>query len=168
MSKLSRSSSPYENSYETYENTRLNTEYNPHNPPAPPKPSEKSSVNPRTDRLISRIRLILRILSFLISCTIVATLGYTVWLYRSTSGKTVEETQTKATLRVWLGNLKTQPSYVLLAVSCVATALSFTLIIASFSKIVCRSLCECLRLELTVNVGATSYECWESSNSNSI
>jgi hypothetical protein len=127
--------------FEEDENTRLQTEYNPHAPIARPKPSKKRSLTPRTDRVISRIRLGLRYLSFMLSGSIVGIVAYTVWLYRKTEHGYELDRATGAEVRVWPTSLKTQPTYVLLGVSCAATLLNLIIIVASFNKTVSCALC---------------------------
>ncbi|RYF48594.1 MAG: hypothetical protein EOO38_09750 [Cytophagaceae bacterium] len=124
--------------FEEDENTRLHlqTEYDPHAPAPRPKPSKKKSLTPRTDRLISRIRLFLRYLSFILSGSIVGFVAYTVWLYRKTEHDYELDHATHAEVRVWPTTLKTQPTYMLLGVSCAATLLNLIIIVASFNKTV--------------------------------
>ncbi|KAF2787717.1 hypothetical protein K505DRAFT_257088 [Melanomma pulvis-pyrius CBS 109.77] len=92
------------------------------------------TVSPRTNRIISRTRLYLRILSFLLSASMVAVLGHTVGTYLDTKDGVVVDDRTGVILRVWLRNMKARPTYVLLIVSSVATLLSIGLIISNFWK----------------------------------
>jgi hypothetical protein len=139
MAKLSRSASPFDNDYESYENTRdtarLRTEYDMH---AAPTPSEKKGPNPKTERLIFIIRLILRIISFLIASSIMAVLAYSAWLYRTTKNADVEIAGDHHGFQsIWVTGLKMRPTYVLLGVSCAATLLNLVILVANFSKAVC-------------------------------
>lgn len=143
MGKPSRSSSPLDHDYESYENTRentrgafLQTEYDTRPLVPGPKPSEKKGINPHTDRIISRIRLSLRILSFCLSASIVGALSHVVALYLKTKNKFVTNGMANITIHVWLSNLKTRPTFVLLGVASAATLISGILIVASFSRAV--------------------------------
>jgi hypothetical protein len=94
-----------------------------------------SSIKPRKDRLISRIRLSLRITSFLFSVSIVAVLGHAVYVYLG-SKDNFREVYDAVVVRVWLKGLKTKPTFVLLGVASAASLLSLILILASFTKAV--------------------------------
>ncbi|KAL1799309.1 hypothetical protein ACET3X_003346 [Alternaria dauci] len=136
--KTSRSVSP-SHSYESYENTRktprLRTEFDMH---VSPTPSRKKDI-PKVDRLIVRIRLILRIISFLLASSIVVILSYAAALYRATKDEDIEvEGQEYGVQMVWLTGLKMRPTFVLLGVSCAAMITSLLVLLATCSKVIYR------------------------------
>ncbi|KAF2266932.1 hypothetical protein CC78DRAFT_566643 [Lojkania enalia] len=138
MDSLNKSVQPLDNDYEPYETTRLGTEYDAYQSSTPNLSEKSTSIDPRTDRLISRIRLVLRFISLLVSASIVGVLGHAVGVYQSTKDEFVTVKAGNISMKVWLRNMKMKPTYVLLIVASIATLLSITIIIASFSKAVRR------------------------------
>lgn len=135
---LSRTSTSLDRDYKSYENTRessrLRAEY--HAQHIGRNSVEENEAIPEADRVISRFRLLLRSLSFLLAISITSCLGYIVWLYRSTKDHDVNENGQGVWLDVWLTHLKVKPTYVFLGVSAFAAVLSLTIIVANLSKAV--------------------------------
>lgn len=144
MSKKSRTPSPFKSHYETYENThenargeRMLNEYNT-NPLVvlERKTERKSEIAPHIDLIISHIRLSLRILSALISVSIVALLAHVVSVYLKTKDNQVTVEETYGQRRVWPLWLRIRPTFVLLGVAVAATLFSLALLVAMFSRAV--------------------------------
>lgn len=144
MANPSRSSSPYE----SYENTRLQVElgeyasashgvFDEHNSRgAKPgstllqKRASGPSLSAQTGRIISSTRLVLRILSLLLSASIVGILGHVVATHRATKNDVVHVPGSIVKLHIWIDDKGVRPTYTLLAVSSIMTLLSLILLVA--------------------------------------
>lgn len=97
--------------------------------------SAKSHLpSPKGSLLVSRIRLTLRILSLVLSFALVVVLGHAIAVYNSTRNDQVNGEP------LWPSGMKMRPTILLLSAAAVATALSLTICIASFSAVVSSSL----------------------------
>jgi hypothetical protein len=138
----SRTPSPFENTYESYENTRSNArgelllnEYKDTAPLAPNKrpPSTKTvDIAPHTDRIISRIRLSLRLLSLCISGTVLGALSHFLSVYVKTKEEWVNVQERYGQRRVWPHWVQMKPMFVLEGVAATATLCSMMLLGAMF------------------------------------
>lgn len=145
QNSTSRTPSPFENNYESYENTRENArgerllnEYKDTTPLVVLKqgPATNTEIAPHTDRIISRIRLSLRLLSLCVSSTIVGVLAHFMSVYLGTKGDWVHVQERYGQRRVWPQWLKMRPTFLLLGVAATATLLSLVLLVAMFSRAV--------------------------------
>lgn len=97
--------------------------------------SAKSHLpSPKGSLLVSRTRLTLRAISLVLSFALVVVLGHAIAVYNSTKDDEVNNEP------LWPTGLKMRPTILLLSAAAVATALSLTICIASFSEVVSHSL----------------------------
>ncbi|KAH6670501.1 hypothetical protein B0J14DRAFT_596384 [Halenospora varia] len=89
-----------------------------------------------TEHRVSRTRLAIRILSFILSGALLAVLGHALSVYYGSKDKVFMDLRLDSELRVWPRDMKMQPTLVLLAAAAVATFLSGILCLASFTKVV--------------------------------
>ncbi|KAL7940644.1 hypothetical protein V8C42DRAFT_349342 [Trichoderma barbatum] len=94
------------------------------------------ALDQHLERIVGRIRLIIRVLSLLFTASIMIILAYTVAKYLKTQGISVTDDRSGFKMRVWPSDLKSRPTLVLLGVSATATFLNLVLCVASFSSIV--------------------------------
>ncbi|KAH7108984.1 hypothetical protein B0J13DRAFT_534855 [Dactylonectria estremocensis] len=104
----------------------------------PRRIGQKKGPDPHLDRIISRTRLFIRILSLLLSVSIVGILSYIVVLYTKTKGEYVQDEQLKTKFKVWSSQLNISPTLILLGGAAAAAFLNLLLCIANFSKAVRR------------------------------
>lgn len=86
--------------------------------------------SPKGASFVYRTRLVLRVLSLLLSFALVVVLGHAIAVYDSTKHDEVNGEP------IWPTGLKMKPTILLLSAAAVATALSLTICIASFSEVV--------------------------------
>ncbi|KAH8674564.1 hypothetical protein BGZ60DRAFT_429559 [Tricladium varicosporioides] len=89
-----------------------------------------------TEHRVSRTRLVIRILSFILSGALVAVLSHALSVYYGSKNKVVMDVRLDSELRVWPRDMKMRPTLVLLAAASLATFLSGILCLASFTKAV--------------------------------
>jgi hypothetical protein len=97
---------------------------------------KKSDIARHTDLIISHTRLCLRLLSFLISASIVAVLAHVVGVYTATKNDMVTLDKGPDQRRVWPPWLRTKPTVLLLGVAATATVFSLAFLLAMFSRAV--------------------------------
>ncbi|KAK5048296.1 hypothetical protein LTR84_005966 [Exophiala bonariae] len=128
--------------------------------PAQSKSQKAASSTPlmTASTTTSRIRLIVRILSFLLTGAIVIVLAHALSIYFSSRDKTMYDARLQIDIRVWPNNMKTRPTLLLLGAASAATLLSGTLCVGSFSKVV-RRLTPTSNI-LTMAVSAVALALW--------
>jgi hypothetical protein len=138
----SRTPSPFENNYESYENTRENArgerllnEYKDTTPLVVLKqvPTEDDS---QTLGIIARMRMSLRVLSFCVSGSVVGVLAHFLNLYLGTKGEWVRVQERYGQRMVWPLWLKMRPTFVLFGVAATATLFSLVLLVVMFFRAV--------------------------------
>ncbi|KAF2001108.1 hypothetical protein P154DRAFT_562973 [Amniculicola lignicola CBS 123094] len=135
-----RSSSPYESTrLRPSFDKNVHTEYDPRTHTSSPGP-ERSFIkgpkgprrSPYTDTAIVRTRIILRILSILVSSSILGVITHTygnfLWVKRFLVNQHQGEGMS------WVGKFKVTPSIVLISFAAIATGLSLILLLASCAK----------------------------------
>ena len=89
-----------------------------------------------SERLVSRTRFVLRILSLILLLALVTVLGHAVAYYYSTKGKKMFDEALRSDVLMWPEGLKMRPTLLLLGATSVAACLSLIICIASFSRAV--------------------------------
>lgn len=105
-------------------------------PPSSTKSPPRSSTPTKDHPLVYRTRLIVRILSFILSAALVVVLSHAVSVYYSSKDADAFDISLQLTLPVWPRDMKMNPTLLLLGAASVATLLSGIICIASFSKVV--------------------------------
>ncbi|KAL6791493.1 hypothetical protein GGI42DRAFT_364855 [Trichoderma sp. SZMC 28013] len=96
----------------------------------------RKARDPYLERIVGRMRLVIRVFSLLFTASIMIVLGYAVAKYLKTQHMSVTDDRSGFKMRVWPSGLKSQPTLVLLGVSATATFLNLVLCTASFSSTV--------------------------------
>ncbi|KAF2681875.1 hypothetical protein K458DRAFT_433284 [Lentithecium fluviatile CBS 122367] len=139
----SRATSPFDNNYESYENTRENARgerlLNEYKDTVPlvvnsRRAERRPGIAPHTNRIISRIRLSLRLLSLFVSASILALLAHILSMYLKTKDEWVTVEERYGTRRVWPHWLKMKPTFMLMGVAATTTLFSLMLVFAMCSR----------------------------------
>ena len=123
---------------------------------SPPSKSNNSHSPPTANKdhpLIYRTRLIVRILSFILSAALVVVLSHAVSVYYSSKDDDTFDASLQLTLPVWPREMKMRPTLLLLGAASAATLLSGIICVASFSKVVSSSSCSYSSIDLRSDPG---------------